>query len=79
MVQGGRGGGLAPEPLTPVDVAGELLGQDLDRHHPLETRVPGPVDLAETSGAEKLEDLEMIERRPEAQGRGARDALAGTG
>ncbi len=32
----GRGRRLAPEPLAPVGVQSELLGQDLDRHHPLE-------------------------------------------
>ena len=68
MVQGGRGHRLAPEPLPPLDVPSELLGQQLDRHHPLEARVPSPIDLAESPRAEELEHLEVIDGGSELDG-----------
>ncbi len=57
VVQGGEGAGLALETGDPVLVLEELLGEDLDRHVPLELRVAGPVNLPHSPRAERGEDL----------------------
>jgi hypothetical protein len=48
---------LALEASERVGVAGDALGQHLDRHFPLEPRVACPVDLAHPAGAERRDDL----------------------
>ena len=57
MIQGGDGPGLTLEALAQVRASCQLRREDLDRHRPIQARVPGPVDLAHAAGAERRGDL----------------------
>ena len=54
MVQRGDGAGFAREPLP---VLGVVSLEDFECDVPLETRVPGPVDLAHAPDAEQGYDF----------------------
>src|SRR5206468_5400657 len=58
MVQAGDGARLALEALPQFGVAGEVAGEDLDRHGPVESRVSGAIHLAHPARATGREDLE---------------------
>src|SRR5262249_39975950 len=66
MRERGDGARLPLEPFERRGVAGEIRGQDLDRHLAPEARIARPVDLAHSSRAERREDLV----RPETGARG---------
>ena len=48
---------FALETSQPLRVAGERVGQDLDRHLALQIRVGGLIDLAHAAGADRGGDL----------------------
>ena len=54
--QGGDRARLPIEPLPRLAILGRVPRQDLDRHGSIETRIPRPVDLAHTAGAEAGRD-----------------------
>jgi hypothetical protein len=56
VVEGGEELGLPLEPGEPLGVASDLGRENLDRHLPAELGVGGPVDLAHSSGPERLAD-----------------------
>ena len=58
------------QPLAAVRVGGELSGQHLDGHLPVEPRVSGPVDLAHPAGSQGPDNLEAPRRVPGAKRRG---------
>ena len=68
MIQGGDGPGLTLEALAQVRASCQLRREDLDRHRPIEPRVPGPVDLAHAAGAEQRGDLVRPEARAGVEG-----------
>jgi hypothetical protein len=55
--------GLAHEPRQPVRIAGEELGQDLDRDVAIEPRIAGRVDLAHAARAKRTANLVRTETR----------------
>jgi hypothetical protein len=55
--EGGDGLGLALEPPQGFGVGGDALGEDLERHDPVELAVSGAVHLAHAARAERGEDL----------------------
>jgi hypothetical protein len=70
VTQGGDGASLALEPREPLRVEGHILGQDLDRDFPPQTRVPRPIDLPHAAGPEKAEDLVRSQVRSGSQWHG---------
>ena len=71
MRERGDGLGLALESGERFGVAGELVGQDLDRDVALQPRVARPVDLAHPARAERGEDLVGAEAGTGRQGHSA--------
>ena len=61
MREGGDGLRLGREARERLGVAGQLLGQDLDRDLAVQPRVPRAVDLAHAAGAERGDDLVRAE------------------
>ncbi len=57
MVERGDGPRFALEPLTPIGIGRKGFGQHLERHHAIEARVAGLVDLAHPACAEARNDL----------------------
>ena len=60
MVQHGCGPGFAAEAPQRHRVAGQLLGQDLDRDPPAEQGVVGLPDLAHATRVDPLHGLEAV-------------------
>ena len=66
VVQGGEHPGLALEPRQALRVAGELLGEGLDRDLPAQPVVVGAIDLSHSAGPERAQnriDPELRARR----------------
>src|SRR5262249_30014768 len=57
MVQVRDDAGLALKALAPLGVGGEFRRQHLNGHRPVQTRVPGAVDLPHASRTEGCEDF----------------------
>ena len=57
MVQGRGGARLLLEAAQTLFVRGHRLRQDLDGHFPAEAAVPGPIDLAHPTRADRRDDL----------------------
>jgi hypothetical protein len=57
VVQGPRGAGLEFEAGQAVAVLGQLPGEDLDGHVPVDPQIVGTPDLAHPSRAEGRDDL----------------------
>jgi hypothetical protein len=55
MVQGCENFRLALESRGALRIAGQCVGQDLDRDAATELRVPGPVDFAHAAGIERAD------------------------
>ena len=55
---------LALEASAPLVVFEELFREDLQRHDPVDTRVPGPVHLSHSARAKGGEDLIGSEASP---------------
>src|SRR5439155_17034603 len=53
-----------------IGILGAVLRKDLDRHFSSESRVPRPVDLSHSSGAEGRHDLVGTQSRPGGNGHG---------
>ncbi|MEE8138790.1 MAG: hypothetical protein V3T81_07985 [Thermoanaerobaculia bacterium] len=64
MVQGGQELGFPLEASQSLGVLRQPLRQGLDRHLPVEPRVPGPVDHAHPPCPDLLEDLVVGDRAP---------------
>jgi hypothetical protein len=56
--------GFAFEPLAKLGVASEVSGKYLDSDDAIEPGVAGPVDLAHSAGAERLNDFIRTETSP---------------
>ncbi len=57
VVEGGGGPGLPPEAFQGESRRVDAARKHLDRHHPIEPRVPGPIDLSHPAGAKRLDDF----------------------
>ena len=57
VTQRGEGSGFALESLSKLRVAGEVRGEHLDRHRPIQPHVSGFVNLAHATRAESGEDF----------------------
>ena len=62
MVQAGQGAGFAVEPLGKAGVACCGRRQDLQRHQPVQGRLPGLIDRAHAALADELKDFELGEQ-----------------
>lgn len=54
-----------------------MLGQNLNRHFPVELRIPRPIHFVHASGAERAEDLVRTQVRAGDHGHGFRSARQG--
>ena len=61
MVQRRRDAGFVTETGDPIRIVGEMRRQNLYRHPPIETEVPGKPDFAHPSGAERSDDLISVQ------------------
>jgi hypothetical protein len=81
MVQRGERPGFAHEPRKAVRIAGEAIGQDLQRDIAIELRVAGSEHLPHPALADRRSDLVNAESRTGRQGQGpdyrARAAVIG--
>ena len=61
MVERGRGARLVGEARQPLRIGGDVGGQHLDGHRPLQPHVLGAIDLAHPARSERCLDLERAE------------------
>ena len=59
---------LAVKTLSELGVFGELRGEHLERHDPVEVRLPGLVDNAHAPAGDELENFEPLEGGPDFEG-----------
>jgi hypothetical protein len=64
LVEPGRCLGLPAEPLLEYRIVGEISGQHLQRHHPVDGGVEGPPHLAHAAAAQQLHQAVASERCP---------------
>jgi hypothetical protein len=86
VVQSGEHPAFAVETLGEVRIAGQPVGQQLERHEPVEMRRAGFEDKAHAAPADEFEDLELrkrggdtFPRRDFRRGRGWHSGLGGRG
>ena len=68
VIQGGEDLGLTLEPGDPFGISCERLGEDLDRHVPIELPIAGAVDLTHAARAEG--SLNLVRPEPSASSQG---------
>jgi hypothetical protein len=68
--ESGHGPRFPLEPAEAVPIAGDVVGQDLDRHVAPEARVTSAVDLTHPPGPDEVEDLVRPQPRSGREGHG---------
>ena len=70
MVEAGENLRLPLEPSQPIRISGKRLGQDLERHLPVELGIGGLVDLAHAPLADEGGHVVMAEAATDVQRHG---------
>ena len=68
MIQGRNGPSFPLKPLLQIRIGRKMVGQDLDRHGPVEPRIAGPIHLPHAARTQS--GLDFIRAKSFARGKG---------